>query len=391
MLPLKGTRILDLTVLSGFCGMELADYGAEVIKIETPQGGDTLRNFGPMKNGASAYHAFRDRGKKSITLNLWTEEGQKIYKDLVLSADVIIENFKPGTLEALGIGYDDISAIKPSIVYARTTAYGYDCSQEVAQSELVTQAKMGAMHVTGFAENPPTRIGFQIAQKYNASFLSSGICLALLHARQTGEGQIVETALCSSLIAITEDKVITHGITGEDPMRTGNAHPLINPYDIIKCKNGYVAMGISSDDMWKKFCMVFEREDWITDERYNTNVTRGANYFGDLRNQIAEMFENYTMEEVAEMCDSVLIPGTMCSTTKEALEQPQLQVRNMIVTVNDEELGEFVMPGRPVKFVGETEEGFVSAPRLGADNAEIYASLNLDTAKLDELKKSGVI
>ena len=337
MLPLEGTKVLDLTTLSGYCGMELADYGAEVIKVEAPGTGDPLRGLAPLKNGASAHHAFRDRGKKSVTLDLERPEGQELFKKLVADADVVLENFAPGTMERLGLGYDTLSALKPSLVYGRVTAYGSEGpGRDMPQSDLLAQAKSGVMHFTGFPENAPTRIGFAISEHYAASFLASAVCLALYHARETGEGQLVETSLCGSAVAVSEDKVITYGAEGEDPMRTGNAHPLINPYDILKCKNGYVAMGISSDAQWAKFCAAFDCMEWTTDEKYCSNLVRGYHYFGDLRVKLEDLFSNYTMEEIAEKCDAALIPGTMCSTTREALEQPQLQVRNMIVSVEDE-------------------------------------------------------
>lgn len=392
MLPLTGIRVLDLTAFSGYCGMELADHGAEVIKIETPFGGDPLRELEPLKSGISPHHLFRNRGKKSLTLNLWHPEGKEIFKKLVASADAILENYSPGTMEALGLGYEDLAAIKPSLVYGRISAYGSTGQgTDVPQSELVAQAKSGVMHVTGFPENAPTRIGFSIAERYTASFLTVGVCLAIYHAREIGEGQLVETSLCGSAVAVSEDKVITYGANGEDPMRTGNAHPLINPYDILKCSNGYVAMGISSDDQWGKFCDAFDRQEWKTAEKYCSNFVRGLNYFGDLRVQIEELFQGYTMQEIASICDNALIPGTMCSTTKEALQEPQLHERNMIVSVGNDAVGSLNMPGRPVKFVGEKEEPLQSAPDLGEHNAEILGSLAINADKLDKLKQEGVI
>lgn len=385
MLPLEGIRILDLTTLSGYCGMELADYGAEVIKVESPYGGDPLRGLAPLKNGASPHHVFRDRGKKSITLDLQTPEGKELFKKLVETSDAIIENFVPGTMEQLGLSYDDLSAINPSLVYGRITAYGSNGEEsDTPQSDLVSQAKSGVMHFTGFPENPPARIGFSISEHYAASFLASAVCIAIYNAKETGEGQLVETSLCGSVIAISEDKVITYGATDEDPMRTGNAHPLINPYDILKCSNGYVAMGISSDAQWAKFCDAFNVPEWNTDEKYCSNLVRGYHYFGDLRNKIEDLFAGYTMQEIAAICDNALIPGTMCSTTKEALEEPQLHVRNMIVTMEDAQLGKLEMPGRPVKFVNETEEDFDPAPELGQHNAEIYGALKADVKALQD-------
>lgn len=391
MLPLEGIRILDLMTNSGYCGMELADYGAEVIKVETPSGGDPLRGLAPIKNGASPHHIYRNRGKKSVTLDLNTPEGKEVFKKLAATADAVLENFVPGTLEEMGLGHDDISAVNPAIVYGRISAYGSEGkAAEVPQNDLVAQAKSAVMHFTGFPENEPTRIGFNISEHYAASFLSSAVCIAIYHAKETGEGQLVETTLAGSAIAVSEDKVITWGAEGEDPMRTGNAHPLINPYDILKCKNGFVAMGISSDAQWTKFCKAFNTPTWDEDEKYCSNLVRGYHYFGDLRDKIEDLFSNYTMQEIAKLCDDNLIPGTMCSTTREALEEPQLYARNMIVTMEGTELGDLKMPGKPVKFVGEDEEAVKPAPALGQNNAEIFGAI-MDASEIEALKAKGVI
>lgn len=391
MLPLEGIRILDLMTNSGYCGMELADYGAEVIKVETPSGGDPLRGLAPIKDGASPHHIYRNRGKKSVTLDLWTPEGKEIFKKLAATADAVLENFTPGTLEELGLGYEDMAKENPAIVYGRISAYGSTGDAvNVPQNDLIAQAKSAVMHFTGFPENEPTRIGFNISEHYAASFLSSAVCIAIYNAKETGEGQLVETTLAGSAIAVSEDKVITWGAEGEDPMRTGNAHPLINPYDILKCKNGYVAMGISSDAQWTKFCKAFNTPTWDEDEKYCSNLVRGYHYFGDLREKIEDLFSNYTMQEIAKICDDNLIPGTMCSTTREALEEPQLYARNMIVTMEGTELGDLKMPGKPVKFVGESEEALKPAPKLGADNAEIFGQI-MDAAEMENLKAKGVI
>jgi crotonobetainyl-CoA:carnitine CoA-transferase CaiB-like acyl-CoA transferase len=389
MLPLKGIKILDLTTLSGYCGMELADYGAEVIKIESPCGGDPLRRLAPLKNGASSHHAFRDRGKKSVTLDLRHPEGKEIFKKLAAAADAVLENYPPGTLEALGLGFEDISDINPSIVYGRITAYGSTGTEtHVPQSDLLAQAKTGAMHVTGFPEAPPTRIGFPISERYASSFLSVAVCVAIYHAKATGEGQIVETSLCGALVSVTEDKVITYGADHVDPPRTGNAHPRINPYDILKCKDGYIALSLSPEQ-WERFCDAYDREEWKV--RYGSNAKRNLNYMSDLRVKMEELWSEFTMQEIYDVCNGILIPVTMCVTTKEALQEPQLHLRNMAITVKDAGVGDLEMPGKPIKFVGETEEALCKAPNLGEHNAEIYGVVGIAAAKLEQLQHEGVI
>ncbi|MDR1778417.1 MAG: CoA transferase [Clostridiales Family XIII bacterium] len=392
MLPLKGIRVLDLTILSGYCGMELADYGAEVIKIEPPFSGDPLRALKPVRNGANPHHIFRDRGKKSITLDLRQPEGKDIFRKLVATADAIIENFPRGKMDSLGLGYEALSAINPALVYGRISGCGSEgAGATFPQAELLAQARSGVMHVTGFPQNPPTRIGFNITERYTAGFLSAGICIAIYHARTTGTGQMVETSLCGSGVAISEDKVISYSATGIDPMRTGNAHPQINPYDILSCKDGYVALSLGSDDQWLKFCDAFKKPEWKEEDKFSSNMKRGENYFSDLRIRLEDLFSAYTMQEIADICDSVLIPGTMCGTTEQALREPQLRERNMLVCMQVDGVGAVQMPGRPVKFVGETEEDLLPAPGLGQHNTEIYGALFLDDAALTSLQAKGVI
>lgn len=392
MMPLTGIRVLDLTELNGYCTFELAEYGAEVIKVEKPGAGDRLRAWPPLKGGVSAYHAYLDRGKKSVTLNLQTEKGRDLFRELVKTAQVVVENFPTGVMESWGLGYETLKSVNPKLVYARLSGFGGEGpDKDYPPYEILAQAKSGAMNVTGFPENEPTRIGFFIANHYASSFLSAAVCLAIYYANATGLGQKVETSLAAALLATTEDKVIAYGAGGIDPQRTGNAHPLINPYDILKCKDGYVALGISSDDQWAKFCTSFGREEWKTDERYRTNRFRGQYYFSDLRRKVEDLLSGLTMREIADICDAALIPGTMCSTSAQSMQEPQLHVRNMIVKVPDPELGSVEMVGRPIKFVGQEESAFAGAPPLGSDNETVYAALGLPAAELGEMKRLNII
>ena len=239
MLPLKGVRVLDLTAVNGFAAMELADYGAEVIKVERPGGGDAVRFYPPFKDGVSLYHAFMDRGKKSISLDLKSEEGKEILKELVKTADVLIENFKVGTMEKMGLGYDVLAEINPKLGYGALTSYGSTGPEkDYIAYDVAVQAKAGIMDITGFADAEPTKVGAYIGDHYSCTYLCSAIIMALFHARATGVGQKVETSMFEALLSIVEDKIAICDVDGE-AKRTGNAHPSINPYDVVRCKDGY--------------------------------------------------------------------------------------------------------------------------------------------------------
>ena len=392
MLPLSGVRVLDLTAVNGFAAMELADYGAEVIKVERPKGGDAVRSYPPFKKDVSLYHAFMDRGKKSITLDLKTEEGKEILKELVKKTDVLIENFRVGTMEKMGLGYDVLSKVNPKLIYGALTSYGSTGPEkDYIAYDVAVQAKSGIMDITGFKEEAPTKVGAYIGDHYSCTYLCSAIGMALYHARATGIGQKVETSMFESLLSIVEDKIAICDCEGE-ATRTGNAHPSINPYDVVKCKDGYVALGISTDDQWSKFCNEFGKPEWAVDPRYSNNTQRGLHYFGELRDKLESyLMENFTKLEIDNKCASIKVPAAGCNTIEEAINQEQIKVRNMIVSIEDQRIGEIQGVGKIIKFHGEEKvEKFKSAPILGQNNEEIYGEI-LTNEKIMSLKDKKII
>lgn len=392
MLPLKGVRVLDLTTINGFPAMELADYGAEVIKIEKPGTGDSVRDYPPFKDGISLYHAFMDRGKKSITLNLKSEEGQNVFKKLVKNADVVLENFKVGTMDKMGLSYEVLSEINPKLVYGALTSYGSTGPEKDRIAyDITVQAKSGIMDITGFPDKEPTKVGAYIGDHYSSTYLCSAIIMALFYARATGVGQKVETSMMESLVSIIEDKLAILDCEGS-ASRTGNAHPSINPYDVVKCKDGYVALGISTDEQWYKFCEEFDKREWIENPNYATNAQRGLHYFGDLRDKLEEyLVNNFTKEEINEKCAKIKVPAAGCNTIEEAINQEQVKIRNMIVDVNDQRIGKFKAIGKIIKFhEGEEEKEFKTAPLLGENNEEIYREI-MTKEEIEELREKNII
>lgn len=394
MKPLEGVKVLDLTVLNGFCTMELADYGAEVIKVERPGIGDPIRSWAPLKEGVSPYQAFLDRGKKSITLNLKSEEGKELFKELIKHVDVLVENFKVGKMDEMGLGYEVLEKINPKLVYAKLSGFGTTGPEkDYPAYDIIAQAKSGMMDITGFSDQPPTLIGMPIGDQYACLYLSTAISMALFHVKRTGQGQKVETSMWEALFAVTEDKLTSYDIGGENPTRVGNAHPLINPYDILKCKDGHVALGVSTDRQWKSFCEEFGLDDWITNPKYCDNEARGKYYFGDLREKLEDHLQNFTKAEVSDKCEKVGVPAAGCNTVTEAMNQEQLKVRDMIVEVNDQRIGPIKMVGKTVKFHqdNESDNVFASAPFLGEHNQEIYKFIGLTEEKLISLKENKII
>ncbi|MGE5404376.1 MAG: CaiB/BaiF CoA transferase family protein [Candidatus Saccharibacteria bacterium] len=393
MLPLKGIRILDLTTLNGFCPMEFADFGAEVIKVERPDGGDPVRVYPPFKDDVAVYHAFMDRGKKSITLDLKSEKGQELFKKLLKNADVVLENFKVGTMEKMGLGYDVLSQINPKLVYGALTAFGssgplknYICYDAIAQ------ARSGVMDINGFpAPNPPMKIGAFISDHYSSTYLSCAVMIALYYSRATGIGQRVESSMVETLFSATDNRVAMLDKAETGWSRSGNAHPSITPHDIVKCKDGYVVLEVATDEQWQKFCTAFEKPDWAVDPKYIDNASRGKNYFGDLRDSIEDLFSSYGKNEICDRLDEVDVPASPVEMIEDAITQEQVKARNMIVNIPHQVLGELAVPGKVIKFHDESEESdFVSAPLLGQNNDEIYGEV-CSADEIAELKAEGVI
>ena len=394
MRPLEGVRVLDLTTVLGFATMELADYGAEVIKVERPGSGDSVRTYPPLKEGVSLYQAFMDRGKKSITLNFRTDEGKEILKELVKDCDILIENFKVGTMEKLGLGYEELKKINPRLVYGQLTSYGSTGpDKDRIAYDITIQAKSGVMEITGDPDpGQPTKVGAYLGDHYSCTYLCAGVLLALYHARATGVGQKVETSMFEALFSAIEDRLVIYDYVDKNTTRSGNAHPSINPYDILECKDGYFALGVSTDAQWHKFCEEFGKPEWIEDPRYSTNEHRGEHYFGDLRNRLEnEVTKNYTKAELADRCAKIKVPGAGANTIEESLNQEQLKVRNMLVDVEDQRIGKLMTVNKIVKFHDEYADNPTrTAPLLGQNNEEIYGPL-LGEARMKQLAEAGII
>ncbi len=394
MKPLRGLKVLDLTTLNGFATMTLADYGAEVVKVERPGSGDPIRVWEPLKDGVSPYQAFLDRGKKSITLDITSDAGKEVFKELVKEFDVVVENFRYGKMDELGLGYEVLEQVNPKIILASMTGFGTKGPwRDYPAFDIIVQAKTGFMEFTGFPDEPPTLIGFPIGDQYTCLYLASAITSAYFHVLRTGEGQHIETSLWEGLFSVQEDKMMYTQLD-QPPKRLGNAHPDINPYDIIKCKDGYMTLGISTDPQWAAFCHQFGRPEWAEDPKYKEMEPRGLNYFNDLRPKLEEFLQNFTMEELDKGCISAKIPAAPCNTVTMAMEDPQIKIRNMVVEVEDARLGKIKMVGKTGKFHQDNQEDnqFESAPDLGQHNEHYYKNiLHFSDEKYAELVANGLI
>ena len=388
---LSGVKVLDLTrVLAGpYCGMMLADMGADVIKIELPGRGDDSRGNAPTVNGESAYFMNLNRNKYGMTLNLKSEEGKKIFTELLKTADVVCENYKVGVLERLGFSYEVMKEINPRIIYGSISGHGLtgDLATRPAY-DIVAQAMSGMMSVTGFQDGPPCKIGPSIADNYSGAYLCMGILMALYEREQTGVGRRIDVAMVDTLFSVMENFVVEYTIAGKTPHRAGNQDPSIAPFDIFKCKDGFVALGVGNDKLFQTFCRTIGHEELLEDPRYTTNDLRCNNYVPDLQNVIIDWCKDYTKSEVEAIMDEAGIPCGPVLNVKEAIEHPHIQARDMMVHCEHPTAGDQYFQGCVMKLSETPGSVDFPSPLLGQHNAEIFG---LTEEEVAQLKEEGVL
>ncbi len=393
--PLEGVKVLDLSrILAGpYATMLLRELGAEIIKVERPGKGDDARYYGPFKNNQSVYFISINRGKKSITLNLKSPEGIKIIKEMVMEFDVLIENFRPGTMEKLGIGYDVLKEINPQLIYAATSGFGHTGPESSKPAyDMLVQAMGGMISITGYEDMPPARVGMSIGDIGTALFTSIGINAALYQREKTGFGQKVDIAMLDCQVALLENALVRYQVDGKPPKPVGNRHPTITPFQAFKAKDDYFVLALGNDNLWKKFCVVMDREDLINDERFLTNDERTKN-----RKIIIPILEKFFIEKNAvewmQLFDSKGIPSGPINSMDKVMQNKQLQARNMFVEVDDEIAGKIKIAGNAIKMSSIPENKTrQTAPKIGEHTTEILAKyMGFDETKLKQLKDDGVI
>jgi len=390
---LSDIKVLDLTrVLAGpYATMVLADLGAEIIKIEQPEKGDDSRAYGPYKNGESAYFMSLNRNKESITLNLKTPEGKEILKELVKKVDVLVENFRPGTMEKLGLGYEVLKEINPRLIYASSTGYGQTgpYSQRPAY-DAVVQAMGGIMSITGQADGVPTRVGTSIGDIAAGLFCAIGILAALQERARSGLGQMVDVAMLDCQVAILENAISRYEFTGEIPRPIGNRHPSIVPFETFNTLSDPIMVAAGNDRLWATLCELMELEI-ACDPRYATNPQRNEHY-AELRPILAEKFMTKTAEEWQPMFDKAGIPSGPINTVDRVVKNEQVVAREMILEVEHPVAGTTRVPGIPIKLSRTPGEIRMAAPVLGADTEKLLNQyLGLTSDQVAELREKQVI
>ena len=392
--PLAGLKVLDLTrVLSGpFSTMWLATMGADVIKIENPKEPDTTRDYVPGINGKSAYFPTVNHNKRGITLNLKAEEGKQIFRDLVKDADVVIENFRPGVMDKLGLGYDELAKINPGIIYASISGFGtYGPYSQRPGYDVTAQAMSGLMFLTGMPENPPTRVGSSIGDT-TAGVNAVVAILAALYCRSiTGQGQKVETSLVDSLIALSAQDYIRYFAAGQVATRMGNQYLTWTPYGTYKAKDGYFNIGASTPKFFVSFCNVIGHPELAEDPRFKERAERVENRDA-LDVYINEWTATRTVKEIIDLLVEAKIPCAPVNSIVEISQDEHIAgARDMFPTLNQKGIGEFRVTNVPVRFHKSGLAPLTSSPDVGEHNEEILMGIGRTKEEIEKLREDGVI
>ena len=349
--PLKNLLVVDLTrVLVGpYCTMILSDLGARVIKVEAPEIGDDSRKFGPFIENYSAYFMSLNRGKESIALNLKNDDDKKIFEKILAKADILVENFKPGTLEKWGYGWKEVNKKYPKLIYASASGFGQTGPlKELPAYDMVVQGMGGLMSVTGQPNTEPTRVGTSIGDITAGLFTAIGINAALYDRQKTGKGTFIDVSMLDCQIAILENAIARYLAKNEIPEPMGSRHPSITPFEAYKTKDSYIIIAAGNDKLFKNLCNVLQIQEISTDEKFSSNSSRSENV-DQLKKIIEEKLSLKKTDEWVKEMEELKIPCGPIFNIKQAVENPQVQERNMIISSFHKTIGEFKSAGNPIK------------------------------------------
>jgi CoA:oxalate CoA-transferase len=394
--PLEDIRVLDLTwVLAGpFASMVLCDLGADVIKVERPGIGDVARSTAPIVNGESCYFFSINRGKRSVTLDLKSAPGRDLFLRLVEKADVVMENFTPGTMERLGLGYPALQERNPRVIYAATSGFGQTGPDRFRPAlDVVVQGMGGIMSITGEPGGPPVRPGASLGDITGGLFTAIGVLAALQERERSGRGQMIDVSMLDCQISILENAFVRYFATGEVPKPLGTRHPVATPFQAFPTKDGYIvlALGWGVENQWELYCATIGRHDLIDDPRFDTPALR-TEHHDELEPLLIEAMRQKTTAEWLHEFDAIGLPCGPLNDIPQAAGQPQVRARQMLVEVDHPVIGRLPLPDTPVK-LSRTAGGIRGAsPALGEHTDEVLRELlGMGDAEIAELRRSGII
>jgi len=392
-LPLSGINVVDLSrfIAGPWCAMLLSDMGADVVKVERPGGGDDARACGPFCEGRSLYFAMYNRNKKSLTLNLRSPGAREVLERLVTWADVMVENFRPGVLEGLGLSYKRLADVNPRLVLVSISGFGQEgpfahrpCFDTIAQ------AMSGVMDLTGDPAGPPTRVGVFLADFMAGVYGALGALLALVERARTGRGKHVDVAMLDSLLSLLETNVAEFSLTGIAPTRTGNRRPYAAPVDAFRAVDGYVFINVSTNSQWEELCGVIGRPDLKADPRFGTPFLRGEQWTL-IHEIVGAWVRERRAKEVEEVLNNASVPAAVIASIGEIVGNPQVLFRRVLRAVPVPGIGRVMMPANPVRFVGGPEPRYDPPPDLGEHTTSVLQRLGFSEGDIDALQKGGAL
>ena len=390
---LEGITVLDLTrTLAGpFCTMQLADMGAEVIKVEEPTRGDESRHWAPFWNGISCYYLAANRNKRSIGLNLKRPEAVDVVKRIAERADVLIESYRAGAVDALGLSYEDVKALNPGIIYCSVSGYGRTGpAQDKPGYDLMLQAYGGVMSVTGEPGRQPVRIGYSLVDITCGWIAYAGIMTALFQRGRTGRGQRVEASLLEGQMAASSFHTISYLATGQTPEPLGTAHPALAPYQMFATSDGYFILGVANDGLWERFCNATRRPDLLGDPRFKTNPLR-VEHRDELIAILSGMFAERASSEWMTLLDEAGVPNSPINDIPTLVDDPQVQAREMVIPAPHPEIPDLRMPGSPIRMADSPATVRYHPPRLGEHTDEVLGELGYTAEDVARLREVGAL
>lgn len=399
MKPLEGVTVLDFTqAFSGpYCTLNLADYGARVIKVERLGSGDQTREWAPLRKsgphkGESGYFALYNRNKEGIAVNMRDPRGVEIIRRLAGKADIAVNNFKVGTLDRLGLGYEKLKKINPKLVFTSITGYGQDGPMaSLAAYDNVIEATCGLMDQTGLPDEQPIRSGCSIGDSYTGLMAAFGTACAYYHQLMTGEGQTVDVAMEDALFASIEDTILEYFSNGRMLKRQGNSRThLFSPYDVVQCRDGWVAFSAITDKGFAEFCRQAGREDLLADERFATNELR-CRHNEALIKEMKKVFAAFSKGEIEERFAGSHFAVCPVIHAGQAIESQHMQERGMVLDIDDHNVGMFKTVGHPIKFEKTPADVYRSSPQLGENTSSVLAELGYTAEEIVALEAAGVI
>jgi formyl-CoA transferase len=393
-LPLAGIRVVDLTrVMTGpYCTMMLGDLGADVVKIERPGRGDDTRAWGPpFVDGESVYFLSVNRNKRSVALDLKQEAGRRALWRLFERADVVVENFSPGTMTRLGFGYDAVRTARPAIVYASISGFGQSGpDHDRTAYDLIVQGVSGMMSVTGPVGGPPTKLGIPIADIGAGMFAAFAIVGALFGRERTGEGQYVDTSMLGGQVALLTYQVGIHVTTGDVPVPLGNAHPIIAPYDTFRAADGYVNIAVGNDAIWARFCRALGLDALIDDPRFASNAGRITNKAA-LYEVLQATLTALPAATLVARLDAASVPCGPIRDLAEVVADPQTRSQDLFQEVPHPTLGTVTLTGFPYHFFGTPLSIRLPPPLLGQHTAEVLAEAGYTADEIAMIVERGAV